>query len=436
MRFIINIFSKSLIIISALILLYILYRSEIVWLSEKRSYYKWYFLLSILLMFFGFISFNFSNEIKRYLIIIFFSLILSFYSFEFYIIYKNDFKKISNYKNNFDIDYDRRTKFEIFKDLNEKDTYVVTIAGKLYNSILKKENFFPLSGISNSNTIHCNENGYYSIYKSDRYGFNNPDNEWDEEEIEYLIVGDSFVHGNCVNRPNDISSVLRGISKKNVINLGYEHHRGPLMEYASLREYFKDNVKKVLWVYFEGNDLYDLNNELNNEILIKYLKDNTFSQNLIDSQNRIDNLAKKIIYKKSLDDLKIESLFIKFLKIYNTRSLIKLIFNPNETFFHNKNEFIKILKLTKQLTEANKANLYFVYLPDFNRYVTNYDNSNYLEIKKIIDDLKIPFIDIHKDVFQKEANPLDLFPFGQKGHYNIIGYKKVAEKIYNHTLND
>ena len=59
-----------------------------------------------------------------------------------------------------------------------------------------KKDIFPLSGISNSKTIHCNESGFYSIYQSDRYGFNNPDEEWDNSEIEYLLIGDSFT--NCV----------------------------------------------------------------------------------------------------------------------------------------------------------------------------------------------------------------------------------------------
>jgi len=40
--------------------------------------------------------------------------------------------------------------------------------------------------------------------------------------------------------------------------------------------------------------------------------------------------------------------------------------------------------------------------------------------------LSIPFIDIHKEVFEKEQNPLKLFPFEQFGHYNVKGYKKIA----------
>ena len=50
----------------------------------------------------------------------------------------------------------------------------------------KNTEIFPLSNSSYSKTIYCNENGYYSIYESDRYGFNNPDEQWDKEEIEYF----------------------------------------------------------------------------------------------------------------------------------------------------------------------------------------------------------------------------------------------------------
>ena len=54
-------------------------------------------------------------------------------------------------------------------------------------------------------------------------------------------------------------------------------------------------------------------------------------------------------------------------------------------------------------------------------------------VKNIVNELKIPFIDIHKEVFKKEQNPLKLFPFELFGHYNVDGYKKVAETIYKFT---
>ena len=86
-------------------------------------------------------------------------------------------------------------------------------------------------------TIFCNENGYYAIYDSDRYGYNNPDKEWNSNQIHYLLIGDPFAQGACVNRPNDISSVLRGLTNKSVINLGFGGN-GTLIQYGILREYF------------------------------------------------------------------------------------------------------------------------------------------------------------------------------------------------------
>ena len=49
----------------------------------------------------------------------------------------------------------------------------------------------------------------------------------------------------------------------------------------------------------------------------------------------------------------------------------------------------------------------------------------------MVKELSIPFIDIHKQVFLKEKNPLIFFPFQREGHFNELGYKKVAETIYN-----
>ena len=96
-------------------------------------------------------------------------------------------------------------------------------------------------------------------------------------------------------------------------------------------------------------------------------------------------------------------------------------------------EFKKILQLTKKLTNKNNSKLYFIYLPQYDRYKTTYDNTNYDLVKNIVNDLDIPFIDIYKEVFEKEQNPLILYPFEMHGHFNIQGYKKVAETIFKFT---
>jgi hypothetical protein len=439
MNFLKKIFSPTILTISLLILIYTFYKSEIIWNGVNRNYYKTYYLISSILICLSIITFFINDIIKQYLIISGISLIVSLYLFEGYLTFKEQLSKEQLlkeqlYEKQTGNKWDRRGKLEIYKELKKNDNKI-TIS--YHPSYLIDKNYsnvpFLLSGLSNSKIIYCNENGYYSIYKSDRYGFNNPDNEWDKKEIEYLLVGDSFTHGACVNRPNDISSVLRNLSKKSVLNLGIGDN-GPLIEYATLREYLDTNVKKVLWIYYEGNDLRGLKIEKTNNILISYLKDLNFSQNLKFKQNDIDTFLSNLIEEREKVQEKESETFkfkliklIKFIKIDNTRLLI-LPAPPAPA-----SEFKQILQLTKELVNKNNTKLYFVYLPEYRRYKKHYDNTNYNLVKDIVNELKIPFIDIHKEVFEHEQNPLKLFPFELPGHYNVDGYKKVAETIYKFT---
>ena len=48
-----------------------------------------------------------------------------------------------------------------------------------------------------------------------------------------------------------------------------------------IREYANDiNINKLFWFYYEGNDFFDFEKELKIEILINYLNDENFSQDL------------------------------------------------------------------------------------------------------------------------------------------------------------
>ncbi len=433
-------FSPFCIFISLLLLCYIFYKSEIAWQGTRRDYYFFYYIASVSILLFSIITIFLSQKTKTYLIIIFLSLAFSFYLFEAYLIINDStLRKAKIYKKKTGNIYDKRSKLEIYNDLkkNDKEISVTIFPFKHLNK--SNSNFIPLSGKSNSKTIFCNENGYYAIYKSDRYGFNNPDEEWDKTVIEYLLVGDSFVHGACVNRPNDISSKLRNISNKSVISLGYGSN-GPILEYASLREFFPNRVKNVLWFYYEGNDVKNLSDELRNIFLRKYIKNINFSQNLKKKQSLVDNLSEKIINlerKEAAKKAKISS-DLKY-KIYSYLKLNKLRSNLNillpskrrpPTQNKIKPEFKEILKLAKELTEKKGSNFYFIYLPTYKRYKKIDNNDvNYNKVKSVMNELKIPFIDIHK-VFDKEKNPIKLFPFEMYGHYTVEGNEIIAQEVF------
>ena len=430
-------FSRLLLITSLLLIFYIFYKSEIIWDGNSREYYKSYFIFSIIIFVISLVSFFINERIKIYLIISTVSLIVAIYSFEIYITFQNNFltkpayvqlkKAAKIYNNNTGKKFDLRDRKKILEDeLKKKNpvTLTITPAWHLDKGNLK---ILPLAGISKILTINCNENGYYSKYISDRYGFNNPDNEWEKTDFEYLVLGDSFIHGDCVNRPQDIPSQLRlKTNNAGVLNLGYGAN-GPLFELATLVEYIRPNTSKILWV-FTDNDLSNLNNEIENNILIKYLENDNFNQNLINKQIEIDFFLKNILkqnLKKGIGEGKFE--FDKFIKFYNTR----LIFSKYT--FKIKPEFSKILFLAKQIATKNKSDLYFVYLPQYQNYQFNYDNDMYLNVIQTVKNLNINLIDLKKEFEKLNIKKQDLFPFDMYGHYTEYGYKTISDIIYNMT---
>ena len=129
---------------------------------------------------------------EEYLIILCISSVISLYLFEGYLTFIgiDIFVLEKLYENQTGRILDKRSRYKIYKDLKKFDSKIqVTVNPTNYTN---DDKIISLSILIK--TIHCNENGYYSIYNSDRYGFNNPDESWDEKEIEYLLVGDSFLH--------------------------------------------------------------------------------------------------------------------------------------------------------------------------------------------------------------------------------------------------
>ena len=244
--------------------------------------------------------------------------------------------------------------------------------------------------------------------------------------------------GNCVNKPNDLKSNLKK-EFNSIINLSYSGN-GPLLQFATLKEYLPTGVEKVLFFFYEGNDLENLNIEKNNKFLIEYFTKKNFIQNLKINQSKIDQLnqLKTIDRIESSHKWFIESeknlyKIKEFLKLRNVRSIFLGYFKKEEK---DLDLFIKIVKNSKLLAEKKGAKFYFVYLPEISRYKNFYPDDVHGKITALLDKNNIPLIDIKKLVFDNEPDPLILFPFRKAGHYNNLGYKKVGNAITNYLTND
>ena len=392
-----------------------------------------------------------------------FLILMAAYCLEIFIVLLDIYneKKRKNYNieylSRYNIQFEKRDKFEVYLDLR-KEKKNVALAVDPYHFLDDNIKLMPLSSFSNTTTILCNEYGLLSKYKSDRYGFSNPDFEWDNE-IKFLILGDAFVHGNCVNNDQTIASNLRNLNGgKGVLNFGFGGN-GPLIEYAQLREYLNlIKVKNVIWFYTETDDLTGpgyrdpnrnegLKAELANPILKNYLTDMNFTQNLAKKQKIIDEMSEL----KNQEILKI----INQSKEYKTKSLILNIikFSNIKNFFDIKDdavqlkkdsnqkisdEFKKIILLTSNLLKDKKINFYFVYITDIDRYtIKGFDETknDYRKVKDFIENNKeIRFIDLHELLFKdKKDEALTLFAKQFKNdyqHYSILGNKLVSEKIF------
>lgn len=411
----------------------LIYRSEFVYLGSQR-YYFFNYIIFLLLIFF--LNFFFYFKKKFYIFLIF--LISAFALENFLFIYKFytelEYKRFKIAKKNGSI-FDRRNKLEVYNDLKKKNTNI-TIAQTPHiyiNNSMKILNI-SINPITNSSghkiVIHCNETGKWATYKSDRYGFNNQDNVWDYSEVDIALIGDSFILGACVTVEENIASQLSVISKKKIINGGVGG-TGPLIQLAIFREYFlKKKPKKVFYFFFEGNDMDDLNYELTDPILKRYL-DIEFSQNLILYKSDISNN----FFFLATNDNKILDRF-KFLTLRNFIMTIYRNFKyKNDIKKNNTAEFNLIIDILNKDIKSYNGKLYFVYLPKFSRYdTTSTDLNNELIFKKneilnLIKKKNITVIDIDNAIFKKEISPKSFFNFELDGHYNANAYKKIAKYI-------
>ena len=277
----------------------------------------------------------------------------------------------------------------------------------------------------------CNESGYYNNYISDRFGFNNDDKIFEKKEIHSVFIGDSFLHGACVNNKDNLISNLRStkfFKEKNILNLGYSGN-GPLLNLATLREYFprKKNVKYLFWIYYEGNDLQELNNEIKSETLSNYLKNSKYTQNLDNKQEKINNYLSVFLKenKKIDNELNFFSLknILSILGADRTRSLIFSKFNINyKKNIEIINSFKKITREIKTHSKSLKTELVFVYIPSsFKSEGKNY----YEDVSSAIIENKIKFLDLTKTDFIYDKN---MYPkFG--AHFNERGYEVLSNKI-------
>ncbi|OHC78504.1 MAG: hypothetical protein A3G18_13025 [Rhodospirillales bacterium RIFCSPLOWO2_12_FULL_58_28] len=297
----------------------------------------------------------------------------------------------------------------------------------------------PLGGLPDKTTVACNESGQWMIYKSDKYGFNNPPEAWDDRPLKIGMVGDSFTHGNCVKQYKNMAAVL---SEKfgRVVNTGISGN-GPLLELAALREYLAPlTPETVIWSFYEGNDITEnMPFERKSRLLRSYVDDDSFSQGLMARNDEIADHLKQYLDKQMAEVIyrmnEIEP-YKDFLQINSLRGRLGLGVVSIGVFEGGKDEDYKMLRAVllkaKTLVESWGGRFYFVYLPESDRYFGGFSRNRIREkihsrTLETVSELGIEAIDITKTF--AAAPDARRFFYYPGSHYNDEGYKTAAHAI-------
>lgn len=470
----INFFVYIFLFFSIGLLLYTHYKSYFVFNSTRLNHYLFYYYFSL----FSIISFlilSFLNvEIKKNILLFLFTLIFLAYISEIFVrvFFKNSEKtSIENNKTirenrariileKYGQVVDTRSPLQVQKDLKEKDIeafllvtpfrMIGTDGIKLFDEKIDTETnlnrIYPLSGISKKLYVGGAESGEYKFYKTDRYGFNNFDDDWDKE-IYIALIGDSFTHGGYLDFKDNFTGVIKKISKKPVLGLA-QPNNGPLLELATLKEYAKKiKPKIVIWMYYEGNDLIELVDEKKSKTLVKYLN-NDFQQSLMEKQKIIEKSYTKFVNETisqlDLNENKTETFRLSsFIKLQKLREIfLKLLISKlrDQENYKSISYLNEVLAEAKRETDLLGAKLYFAYLPSSFRFLNDQhalkkNNFYREEVLDIVNNLEINLIDIYDLIFKSHKNPLSFYHFSMVSHYNKKAVEEISLEIYKQIDN-
>lgn len=343
------------------------------------------------------------------------------------------------------VSVDARSKAEVLKSFRAKGVRAVSAFPVQSIPLESGALLLPLGGVSNEQTVLCNEVGKWVRYVADEHGFRNPHGLYRAAGAEVVAVGDSFTHGVCVEDGKTFIGLIRAVYPM-TLNLGWVGN-GPLLELATLREFAEQlRPKVVLWVYYEGNDLSDLEREKKMEIVRLYLQKH-FRQRLIDRTAELDQALRGHFdalflqheeWNHAVTDVERrlwylrKNRWVKLITLAGLRSRMGLYRTVRNTSSSSDLEtFRNILIEARDTVRVWGGQLHFVYLCEKARF----DHSEYASpdreaVLSLVKELAIPTIDSYEIL--RDQDTLSLY----QGHYSEKAQRLIASAVLTAIIRD
>ncbi len=291
----------------------------------------------------------------------------------------------------------------------------------------------PLAPQPHSYLYFCNE-GYGLIkYVSDRYGFRNTDKNWDKK-IDILLIGDSFIHGACVDDDKTISGRLQ--EQFNVLNLGTAGNN-PLHYAALAKNFVPITQPKILILTFFANDngigerdsIYYKKYFIENQ---RYLVEKNNKHLVPENLRNFYSTIQPILNSITGDDLSSNSYsgnsfykILKYMSLPTLRHVIKMTYST-ELHFSSK----LAIDEAQKTCNIYGCKLFVLWIPSSKFWHPDGQANGYSEkLKNYCKKNNIPFIDSN-NTLEKVSNNYAL-----KGpHLSPEGYQAIANLINEKIL--
>ena len=326
---------------------------------------------------------------------------------------------------------------ELIEKYQFKKKYISMIFPSSYNyyplnKIVKKKNFINYSSLNYTNFILCSEGYGIKKFKSDRFGFRNPDHLWDEK-IDTVIIGDSFVEGMCVDYDQTLAGIL---NNKNIKTISLSNGGNSSIHYAALAKIYLSYLKpkNVILLFFENDNSLVDSTELHRKYYQSINKEDYITQingkigpskKVNEFNEEISNYIKKdfehglfFYVRVNLSKLK------KYLLLTHLREYFYFIFFKNEIFDTTKFAINEV----NDYCLTNNCNTYFGILRSSNFWDPRYFYKDFkISLSKYLQKSNKGLI--YFDDILKHDDKSNYAPKGP--HFSIKSYEIISNRLLN-----
>ena len=339
-------------------------------------------------------------------------------------------------------------------DLRKKQEKLTFYKSSSYHKDKEKDDFlkyntqeyknFKYSGELKIENCGKTESGVHElIYGTDKNGFRENQNIL-YEKTDFILLGDSFTMSVCQNKPYDLKSQLIILNKDiTYLNLGLAGDNYVKQLVTLLNVSKNTKFDNLIWFFYEGNDYNDTLDK------IEHYKKNYYPNHIQQKKTLVPNTEKNY-YKLNYD--------YEITNVYKLKVFIAEITNGLSSllkYFKNYENLLNISEYNEALIIANKyldekkvKNKYIYYIPSWQK-LTNYksiksnlfnNNPQIIQLNTLKTSVKetaekngFTFID-GEHIFMNLEDPLKVFYYNLNTHFNRLGYRLMAEDLYNKIL--